>query len=765
MNNPASDTTRITSALPRLFSIGLVGLGLLCIAACEPTDPLEAVREGQNAGNFAATIEPLRELLSIQPKDPETNYLYGRALVATQSPELALYSLHEAMEDPEWLTRAGFQLAYAGLASDDFNEVVNAMTRVIEVEPENIDALLLRAQAHAHWKMDPTLALEDAEAVLDLDPDRLEAYEPLILAHIALEQPEEASEELAKVGRRLIDTDAPESVRAWHCSTTAVFIAEGGGDLQMAEKTWEECLARYPADGTVVDKAVRFFDNQQQHARSLEIVRTAYLEVPESRIFRVALAGRLLLKGHADEAEAVLLEGTKSEQPELAAEAWGDLGELRYSAGRLQSAADAFEQAFILTDPPDPQTAFRYADSLVVAGELDRALEQSEKLTVEAHQRLIRARVAQERGDNEKALEDFSEASRLWPDNPWGRYYAARSAEALGLWDRALEEYRYSIRINTGATDARTRAARLLTAQGRFLPAYHLLFLRIDEFPIDREGMILAAYVVAHASNASQLQDLLQKHLAKDPASYPAALIRAAEGLAENGQPAAARNLLRGAPGIDLAAGDNAKVLSALVRFAHQAGTADDASSVVAAALETAPNTAGYHAARGLDLELGQASLGDVRSAYEHAVELDPHDAEALEGLGRSSLPDDPERALEWFERARAADPLAEGPALGAARTLIIMNRLDDAARGLDGLIESNPFSAEAIAERADLDLKRGIATPRTLDLARRGVRLGRKAEDFERLSAVLSRLGESGRAETAAERARKLREDVAGHE
>jgi tetratricopeptide (TPR) repeat protein len=638
------------------------------------------------------------------------------------------------------------------------------MTRVLEVERENIDALLLRAQAHAHWKMEPTLALEDAETVLDLDPDRLEAYEPLILALLALDQTEEASEMLAEVGRELVDTDAPERVRAWHCSTMAVFASDDGGDLQMAENIWDECLAKYPADGTVVDKAVRFFDDQQKHARSLEIARTAYLEAPESRIYRGTLAGRLLLAGQADEAEAVLLEGTKSEQPELAAEAWADLGELRHRAGRLQTAADAFEQAFILTNPSDPQLSFRYADSLVVAGELDRALEQSEELTVEAHQRLIRARVAQERDDNEKALEDFSEASRLWPDNPWARYYAARSAEVLGLWDRALEEYRYSIRINTGATDARTRAGRLLAAQGRFSSAYHLLFLRAEEIPLDREGMILSAYVVAHASNASQLHDLLQKHLAKDPVSYPAALIRAAEGLAEKGQPAAARNLLHGAPGIDLGRGGNANVLSAFVRFAHQAGTADEASSVVAAALEAAPNAAGYHAARGLDLELGQALPVDVRSAYEHAVELDPQNVEALEGLGRSSLPDDPERALQWFERAQAADPLAEAPALEAVRTLIVMNRLDDAARRLDALIDSNPFLDEATAERADLDLKRGIATPRTLDLARRSVRFGRQAEDLDRLSKVLSRLGDSEGAETTAKSARKLREAVAGH-
>ncbi len=758
MNDAVPRSVLFLSTLSRLGLIGLSGLCLFLLTSCDGSDPLEVVRADQRAGNFAATIEPLRERLRDHPKDPETNYLYGRALVATQSPELALYSLREAMEDPDWLARAGLQLGYAGLASDDFNEVVSAMTRILDAQPRNIDALLLRAQAHAHWKMDPMRALEDAEAVLEIAPDRLEAYEPLILALLALDRPAEAGEALITAGRRLIETDAPESVRAWHCSTTAVFESNGE-EPELAEKTWNECAAEYPANGTVVDGAIRFFDSQHKLARSLEIAQVAYLEEPDSRIYRGGLAGRLLQFGRVDEAEAILLKATKSDQVKLAILAWSDLGEFRHSAGRFQAAADAFGEASRLSAPADPQRSFRFADALILAGDLDQALEQGKRLTVEAHQRLIRARVAQERGDNERALEDFSAASRLWPDNPWARYYAARSAEALGLWDRALEEYRYSIRISTGGTDARTRAARLLVAQGRLLPAYHLLFLKVEEFPLEREGLILSAYVIARASNASQLKDALQKHLVADPVSYPMALVRAAEGLAENGQADAARNLLRGAPGIDLDGGENAEVLRAFVRFAHQAGTREEASSAVASALEVAPDSAGYRAARGLDLELGEASTEEVRSAYARAIELDPENAYALESLGRLSLPSDPEQALEWFDRAAAAAPDLEGPRLGIARTLVALNRLDEAVQRFDTLIESKPFSAEATSERVELALARELTTPWILNLARRSVRLGRRAKDYDRLSAVLMALGEPQQAEVAAAAALKLRE------
>ena len=105
----------------------LVGLAL---SGCKRGDPLEAIRQQQLAGDLQGTIEPLRELLAERPDDPETNFLYGRALSATQ-PNLAVWSLRKAMEDPEWLVPAGSQLAFLALTGLDFNEVVKITGRIL----------------------------------------------------------------------------------------------------------------------------------------------------------------------------------------------------------------------------------------------------------------------------------------------------------------------------------------------------------------------------------------------------------------------------------------------------------------------------------------------------------------------------------------------------------------------------------------------------------------------------------------------------------
>ena len=151
-----------------------------------------------------------RELLVERPDDPEANYLYGRALVLTQRTGLATFSLRRAMQDPEWLVPAAIQLAYAGLADRDFNEVVEVTGRILEREPENVSALLMRANAYAHWRKDPERALADANRVLELSPDTIEAFEPRILALLSLERLEEASEALAEAGRRMVELESQE---------------------------------------------------------------------------------------------------------------------------------------------------------------------------------------------------------------------------------------------------------------------------------------------------------------------------------------------------------------------------------------------------------------------------------------------------------------------------------------------------------------------------------------------------------------------------
>jgi predicted Zn-dependent protease len=737
----------VCALLALLVSIAWVG--------CQKRDRLVAIRQQQASGDFRGSIEPLREILHERPDDPEVNFLYGYALVHTEQETLATWALRKAMADPHWLVPAGIQLAYAALATTDYNEAIDAASKVLEREPDNTKALIARANAHAYWRQDPAQALADADHVLQVDPDEIDAMKPQILALLLLDRNDEAQKVLDEIGRRFETSDTPESAHAWYCATQAVF-AEDGGDLDATKKRWDDCLAAYPTSPDVVGAAIEFYDRQADPARAVEVLRTALAKQPNAYPFRSVLAERLRRAGQVAEGEAVLREAANDDAPQAAA-VWMDIGRYRRDSFDPGGAAEAMGHALELAhDQVPPQYPFEYAEALLLSQQFDRALALAEKLTLPAQRHLIRARVAQERGDFALALQEFTESFRLWPNNPWARYYAARAAEDAGDFDRAIEEYRASIRIDAGATDARTRAGALLIADGK--PRYAMQLLReMGHHPLEPEGQILVLRAMGRTAGPEELNALPAAFARSGAGSPGVAVGEIARGIAEGARgPAAAVTWLRAAR-LDWRDLANAPALRALVSLSHEAGERATPAEL-RAALAKHPDSAAIQAIRGLDLELS-GSVEPARAAYRRALELESENAVALAGLGRLALASDPGEALGFLDRAAGADPSDPAPMLLAARAKASGGDRDDASRRLDDLLRQHPFEAEAAALRASLDLDRSVATPSTLERARRAVRFGGGADALDLLARAHTQRGDKAEAERAAERARALRE------
>src|SRR6059036_1659769 len=95
----AASLRAAASVLAVAVSASLVG--------CGRTDSLERIRKLQDASHdFADTIEPLRELIASRPDDPEVQFRYGMALIATDQRALAVWPLQKALTSPEWEERA-----------------------------------------------------------------------------------------------------------------------------------------------------------------------------------------------------------------------------------------------------------------------------------------------------------------------------------------------------------------------------------------------------------------------------------------------------------------------------------------------------------------------------------------------------------------------------------------------------------------------------------------------------------------------------------
>lgn len=735
-------------ALLRLFVATSVLLALTSLAACGPTDPLEAIRKQQASGDFEGTIEPLRKLLEKRSGDPEIQYLYGTALSMTGQTSLAEWALREAMNDPDWLQPAGLRLAYGALRTQNFPLAIETTTRILESHPDHVDALMMRANAYAHSHLDNEAALADVERILELDPDNLDVMEPRILALIAMDRIDEVAEAIEELGRRIDETQLGEGVTGWHCTTTALF-AEESGDLELAEKRFSRCLEEHPGHPNLVTNALAFFDKRGDYARSLEILRNAQ-EVAPSREYRLMLADRLRGVGEVDEAEQLMLEATKDEQKSLAASAWVDLAKHYQAVNDFTAAARAAEQAVELSRPlggPSPQLLLEAADSLLLAGELDRAEQVVAEMTLPAHREMILARVAQERGQPEVALDHFDEAFRLWPDNPWARYYAALAAEAVGDFDRALAAYRYSIRINAGATESRLRAAQLHLAEKHPMAALQLLRLDAEAKPLSVEGELLSLRLWAYLGQRDTLHTSIERLRKLAPALAGPGLAASAEGVRDRaGAEAAAKWLVRWeSEGVEFADPANVEALRALTRFWGEAGKPEQAEASVRAALAATPDAAATREVRALWLELGGGKEAEAREAYEAVLEVEPDNARALAGLGRLALASDPEAALGLFDRAVAADPQDASSMLDAARALVASERQEAAEQRLDQLLAVHPYDGEAAALLAELRLSRGVVTDRTLELANRAVRFGGGEQASELLSRVQAKVGSPG--------------------
>jgi tetratricopeptide (TPR) repeat protein len=740
------------------------GRVLLALAAlligCGAPDPVARVRELQAAGSFGESLEPLRGLLEDRPEDPEVHYLYGVALLRSGQPSLAVWSLRKAMETPEWLVPAGLELALAALAADNHQGAIETVDRVLEAEPDHVNALLLRARARLLSRTAYEGALADADRVLELDPESLEALVPRAVALLGLERAEDAGVVISELERRYREGDMVGDQVSWYCAIQATFTKEKG-DIEAAEQLYDECLEASPASPVVVEQAIQFYNEQERPERVMEILRAALQEAPLAGGYRRALATRLRQAGEVEEAEQLLLEGTELKNREAALGAWVDLGDHYLQLEDHAGAASALESAIALLGTPNPDMLFSYADVLVMAGRYDRALEVASEMQLPAHRELVEARVLLARGQPGEALKHFAAGLRLWPDNAVARYYAAIAAEGVGAFDRAIAEYRYSIRSDPAATDARVRLARLHEAEGRDQLALAVVGASARAAP-EPELDWIAVRVTARLGRPVDLSRYRARLAGTH--RWGSLVAAAAEGLRDRRGAAEAAQMLREFEWIDLSRPRNAAALRALVVFLAEAGDPDGALEVVGAGLAAHPDAPVFHGLRGLALERGGAPAEEVRAAYQRALELAPEWAEALAGLARLAADaGDPEAALDLTQRAVTAKPGDASILRALAELLVSLDRREEAEQRLAELLEEDPYDAGAAARLAELRLEREAEPDRTLALARGAVRFGGGPEAYELLARVHRQRGEPELADEAARRAEEARVRAGG--
>ena len=560
------------------------------LLGCEGASDLEDVRRLQESGRYEESLEPLRRGLERNPDDSELHYRNGVALVQTGSLTQAVWSLRKAMEDPEWIQRAGLLLASAGLRAHNHEMALEAIDRVLDDHAEDVDALVMRANIEIALRSRFEDALEDAERALDLDPDRRDAQVARLIALLGLERAVEAGEALAEIELEADDESIDPRTAAQLCAGRSVFTKEKG-DLEGAADSFRRCLESFPADSQVVDTALAFYDESGEGQRATEVLRRMLEEKPRALSYRSQLAARLRADGKGSEAEQLLLEATEIHEQAPDA-AWVEVARHHAALEDYPAMATAYERAVDVAREPAPELRFVAADALLLANRIEDALAVGKQLPLPMHRDLIVGRVHYERREMKQAFERIEASLRLWPENPGARYYAALAAERLGDFDRAIEDYRYAIRSNAAATDARYRLAMLHEAEGRFELAVAAASSADGRVAPDVEAKLIAIRAAASGGLQDRVKPLLRSLRGED-ALQTRGLVALAEGTNIRMGPAAAAELLVNAENLNLAHPGNAELLRALVVYRGSKGGVRARVCGVGRRVEAASGTCG----------------------------------------------------------------------------------------------------------------------------------------------------------------------------
>lgn len=713
-----------------------VAAALICVflIACHESGQLDTDQVIQEANELIASrqykdgLEMMRTLMEANPNDAHIQLRYGEALMASGQPSLAVWTLSHAARDPEYLVPAGLLLARSQSRAGSGTDAIHTATRVLEADPENDAALLIRIEAYLKENLEEK-ALEDLDRLEELafDPSRLELLRLEALLGLGKEEEAEALlTELSNEADEARELDPSKAGRL--CAAMATFIFEKG-DLEGAKERFDTCLEGDAVLNEVLARtAILFFDRNGEPDRATEIFKRRFEQNPKRLHTRVRYADRLQEAGRTDEGEALLIEATESQSA-----AWAALADLYAIAGDIPKAIDALDHV-IAADPTHREDwVFSRADFLLALGKVDEAERSLASLEVPAHHALLAARIAAARGDLENAVLQFEEGIRLWPDNPDARYLAAQVYERRGEWKKAAGHYREAARMENPHYASSLALADLQRALGDIEGVNFLLARLIEQQP--NNPQVLERFIeFAWDTGTPRLAARMLSRLARVRGQAPRAAALMASRTEKAEGPAAALALLDKS-GIDALAPTNTEALESRVELLVALDRKEEAMELVGRAIARAPESARLLVLRA-SIHRAQndpkAALADLREARERNGEFIP----ALLNLASLEHENgDLDIARRIYEEAipieaalaTPAKPNESVAAIALAKFEIDAEQLDAGRSRLRGVLETNPRQGEAAwlliqsyedhpgrgelldAERADLALRASV--------------------------------------------------------
>lgn len=700
----------------------------------DPESRLAEIRAIQAGGRFEESIKPLRILLTADPDHEEANYRLGIALVQTGRASLGLWPLQKAQDSEEFGTQAGLLLTATLISQESYEEAIRAADRVVEREPDNLSARYARAGALIGAAR-PADAIKDAEHVLSIKPGDAHAYAIKMSALLDLKRFDEAEAsqiELVKITEA--GTNIDQAARA--CGILARFYADQG-DNDKSEATHETCLEKYPDHPMVRSWASNFYTLTGHPDKSIEIWRKAVDNNPEDFELRTALASQLSDAGRNEEAEKML--ETTAELFDTA-RAYQKLSQIYMLNDKPTKAREALETALERTKSEPDVLRYTVGDLFIEEGDLESAEEVAKSLKEPSYRHLLTGAIELARDNAEAALIEFDKGLRLWPNNARARYLAGIAAQRLGNHDRAITEFRESVRVSETETDASLQLARLYYTFGQYQTARQFAARHLKNRPLTSpEAHIIDARSAAAMGNLEaayrSLEQLSQTVFAAAALSERAALVKKNDGIA------AAVKLFENSD-LDLGAIQNAVAVRTYADLLFEAGRKSDAVKIASVLLERNPESVEAMEVKSRVLATAGKS-SEALALIDKALAEQPNYAAALQlKASLKAKAGDAATALELFDRAAAADDDNPNYAYQAAKVLAAQGKTDEAIVRLKKITEREPGYVAASNDLAWFLAESDQDLELAFKLAKRASERQRDADTLDTLGWVQYKLG-----------------------
>jgi tetratricopeptide (TPR) repeat protein len=738
-----------------------IAFAALACAGDDLEQRLGEIRSRQDQGRATETLEALGELSEQYADHPEINYRLGLAMVAAGRPTEAIFPLHKAADSDEFGVPAGLLLASTLANTANHSEALRAADRVLERQPDHEAALLLRATS-ATQLHDGVVALEAADKLVEKAPDNRNY---LFVRAAALAEAGKLDDADA-VYRELLEmdwTDEPQgSVRA--CSTFARHLIEKRKDTDAAVREMKQCVEKYPDDIQMVAALANLMNEFEREDDLLEILKGAVERHPEARALRDALIAQYVAQNQLDEAKK-LSEKWAAEAAD--AQGWSQVATVRRRLGDLTGALEAVDQALSLAGAePDEGLYFFRSELLLELGRLDEAEQQAAQVKDELSRNILDARLAQERGDDARALELYGKVSIQWPQNHAVRALAARAAYNAGDTERAKSDLLEATRQAPKETDAALWLAQIYFAEGNFRQAIAFAGRHLSERGVLAPTAHLITAEALAASNRAENALAVLDELAKvaDGAFRTTAWTAKAKVRGRSDPAAALEELTANITKAKLDLGDpeHQSLLDTVVDLELRSRRADGADRRVAALLARRPDSAHLNAVRGrIALSAGRGD--DAAAAFDRALALDPNESLALSGLAILQRErGDIATAIETMRKAAAAAPSNPDYAYMTARLILDNGDRAGARTEFERVVRTYPEAAAASNDLAFLLAEDATDLPTAQRHAERAVRLQPSAETLDTLGFVKLKQGAAEEAVGLFERALSRQPDYA---